>query len=67
MDTTMVAAAALALGGNHDEAAALFVDAITHAEPGPAGWPLPVEPLLHVSAHPETWTEALAIVRLRAA
>ena len=67
MDATMVNAAALALGGKHDEAAALFVHAITHAEPGPAGWLLPVEPLLHVSVHRETWTEALAIVRHRAA
>jgi DNA-binding winged helix-turn-helix (wHTH) protein len=66
-DTAMVTAAALALGSNHDEAAALFVEAITHAEPGPAGWLLPVEPLIHVSARPAAWTEALAIVRLRAA
>jgi len=67
VDATMVTAAALALGGNHAEAAALFLDSIKHAEPGPAGWLLPVEPLLHVPGQPETWAEALAIVRLRAA
>ena len=67
VDTAMVTAAALALGGSHHEAAAVFVDAIGLAEPGPAGWLLPVEPLIHASTRPAAWTEALAIVRLRAA
>jgi DNA-binding winged helix-turn-helix (wHTH) protein len=67
MDATMVAAAALALRGNHEDAAALFVDAITQADPGAAGWLLPVEPLIRVSSRPAAWTEALAIVRHRAA
>jgi len=41
-------------------------EAVAQAPPGPAGWLLPVEPLLNPLAHREIWAGTLALVRLRA-
>jgi DNA-binding winged helix-turn-helix (wHTH) protein/Tfp pilus assembly protein PilF len=65
-DGAIVMGAALALQGRHDEAARVCADALARAEPGPAGWMLPVEPLLQPLAHPDLWGRTLAILRDRA-
>jgi hypothetical protein len=66
VDTAIVRAAAFALQGDPAGAAQLCAAALTHAGPGAAGWILPVDPLLHVTAHREAWAPALAILRDRA-
>ena len=60
-------AVGLVLAGRHDEAAVLVDEMLTAAPPGNAGWLLPVEPLLHVSAHTAIWAPVLARLRTRAA
>jgi DNA-binding winged helix-turn-helix (wHTH) protein len=67
VDAALVMAAALTLAGRHEEAARLVDDTLAAAPPGNAGWLLPLEPLLHVTAHPGTWAPALARLRTRAA
>ena len=57
----------LALDGKHVEAARACGDALAQAEPGPAGWLLPVDPLLHATAHRDAWAQTLAALRDRAA
>jgi hypothetical protein len=57
----------MALRGAHAEAAALVDRALAAAPPGNAGWLVPVEPLLNVSAHPVVWIPALSRLRTRAA
>ena len=57
----------LVLAAKHVEAAALVEQALTAAPQGNAGWTLPIEPLLHVSAHAGIWAPALARLRTRAA
>ena len=66
IDAAIVSAVILALEGKHDAAARLCRDALVQADPGSAGWMLPVEPLLHVAAHPEAWAQPLATLRERA-
>ena len=46
---------ALVLAGRHSEAATFVEQALAAAPAGNAGWLLPIEPLLHVSAHPGIW------------
>ena len=60
-------AAQLAVSGAHTEAARVVDEALTAAPVGNVGWLLPVEPLLHVSAHLDVWAGALAHLRNRAA
>jgi DNA-binding winged helix-turn-helix (wHTH) protein len=67
VDAAIAQAAGLVLAGKHGEAATLVERALVAAPPSNAGWLLPVEPLLHVSAHPDAWTSALARLRSRAA
>ncbi len=67
VDGAMAHAAILALAGKHHDAARLCGDALAKAEPGPAGWLLPVDPLLHVTAHHEAWAQTLATLRQGAA
>jgi tetratricopeptide (TPR) repeat protein len=67
VDLAFGRAASLVLTGRHPEAATLVDAALAHAEPGNAGWLLPVEPLLHVSARPDAWAGTLARLRSRAA
>ena len=66
VDAAIVKAAALALAGKHDEAARLCAEALAQAEPGPAGWLLPLEPLLNAAAHRDAWAQTLTMLRDRA-
>jgi DNA-binding winged helix-turn-helix (wHTH) protein len=67
IDEAVTQGVGLALSGKHHEAATLVEDALAAAPAGNAGWILPVEPLLHVSAHGDVWARALARLRARAA
>lgn len=67
VDAAMVHGVFLTLNGRAGEAAALMTRTLDSAPPGQAGWLLPVEPLLHVDAHPDLWAGALARLRVRAA
>ena len=67
VDGAIGRAVGLVLAGKHGEAAALVDQALAAAPAGNAGWLLPVEPLLHVSAHSATWAPVLARLRSRAA
>jgi DNA-binding winged helix-turn-helix (wHTH) protein len=67
VDVAMLKAADLALSGRHADAARLCGDALAHAEPGPAGWLLPLDPLLNATANPDAWARTLAALRDRAA
>jgi Tfp pilus assembly protein PilF len=66
VDAAMAKAVMLALERKHSEAAGVCGDALAHADPGSAGWLLPVEPLLYPTARPETWAQTLAILHDRA-
>jgi hypothetical protein len=57
----------LVLAGDHASAARLLDQALAVASPGNAGWLLPVEPMLNVSAEPGIWSSALGRLRSRAA
>jgi hypothetical protein len=63
VDAALIHAVGLALAGRHDEAARVCGDALTQAGPGPGGWMIPIEPLLHVSAHRDLWAGVLATLR----
>ena len=67
VDAAICRAAAMALGGAHAGGARLVEHALAVAPEGSAGWLLPVEPLLHVSAHAELWAPALERLRTRSA
>jgi len=67
VEGALVQAARLTVDGDHDSAAQLLDAALTNAPPGNAGWLLPVEPLLRVSAHRDIWAHVLAQLRNRAA
>ena len=66
VDAAIGRAIGLARGNRHADAARVSREALAQAPPGPAGWLLPVEPLLNPLAHREIWAETLALVRLRA-
>jgi hypothetical protein len=53
--------------GQTTSAAQVMDAALNVAPAGNAGWLLPVEPLLNVSAKPEEWGAVLARLRARAA
>jgi DNA-binding winged helix-turn-helix (wHTH) protein len=63
----LVQAARLAVRGAHARAAHVINETLAGSARGDAGWHLPVEPLLHVSAHPDIWAQPLALLRQRAA
>jgi len=67
VDAAVCRAAQLVAAGAHAEAARIVEEAIAAAAAGNTGWLLPIEPLLHVTTHPELWARALAHVRNRAA
>jgi tetratricopeptide (TPR) repeat protein len=60
-------AASLVMTSAHAEAATIVASALSNAEPGNAGWFVPVEPTLHVTARPDVWADTLARLRHRAA
>ena len=66
-EASMVVALSDSLNGRHGEAAAVVERALVSAPIGSDGWIVPVEPLLHVSAHRDQWARVLAAVRSRAA
>ena len=67
VDAALVTAVVLGHAGRHADAARVVDEALVAAPPGNAGWLLPLEPLLHVTAHREIWTAVLARLRSRAA
>jgi DNA-binding winged helix-turn-helix (wHTH) protein/Tfp pilus assembly protein PilF len=67
VDLAMANAAVLVLSGKHELAARLCAEALAHAESGPAGWILPVDPVLNPLSHPTAWARTLAMLRDRAA
>jgi DNA-binding winged helix-turn-helix (wHTH) protein len=67
IESTFVRAARCALAGAHAQAATLMDQALEHAPAGNAAWLLPVEPLLRVAEHADTWARPLARLRNRAA
>jgi DNA-binding winged helix-turn-helix (wHTH) protein len=67
VDATMFRAAQLVIAGAHTEAAHILDQSLADAAAGNAGWLLPIEPLLHVTAHPDIWARTLAQLRNRAA
>jgi DNA-binding winged helix-turn-helix (wHTH) protein len=67
VDRVLAQAIVRAWNGAPDVAAAMILDALTHQPPGAAGWILPVEPMLGVSALPTVWAPVLALLRARAA
>jgi DNA-binding winged helix-turn-helix (wHTH) protein len=66
LDAALARAAHQACTGLDAEAARTIEAALADAPPGSAGWLLPIEPLLHVAAHPDVWARALAQLRNRA-
>ena len=66
-DEQFGAAIASDLMGHTALAAQVMDGALAAAPPGNAGWLLPVEPLLNVSAHPDVWASVLSRLRARAA
>jgi DNA-binding winged helix-turn-helix (wHTH) protein len=67
VDTALAAAVMLVLADKHEDAARIVDGGLAMAPPGNAGWLLPLEPLLHVTSHPNIWAPALARLRTRAA
>jgi DNA-binding winged helix-turn-helix (wHTH) protein len=67
VDAAIGRAMGLVFAGRHNEAATFVEQALAAAPPGNAGWLLPIEPLLHVSAHAGIWAPVLARLRSRAA
>lgn len=67
VEVALVQAVRLVVAGAHGQAAQTLEAALSSAAPGNAGWLLPVEPLLHVTARPDIWARALGHLRNRAA
>jgi DNA-binding winged helix-turn-helix (wHTH) protein len=67
VEAAFAEATADTLAGHADRAARSLYDALAQAPSGSAGWTVPVEPLLHVTAHPGAWNPVLALIRSRAA
>ena len=58
IEAAIIRAAQLAVAGAHADAARIVDEAMAGADPGNAGWLLPIEPLLHVGAHAAVWVRA---------
>ena len=67
VETAIARGVLLALHGDRGGAARIVEQALAAAPAGHAGWLLPVEPLLHVTAHPGVWSPSLERLRARAA
>jgi DNA-binding winged helix-turn-helix (wHTH) protein len=67
VDAAAGRAALMAGTGAAGEAAPLLDEALSAAPPGSAGWTIPVDPLLNVSAHEPAFGLVLARLRTRAA
>jgi hypothetical protein len=66
VDAAIFQAAHLVAAGAHTEAARILDEALAGAPAGNAGWLVPIEPLLNVTAHPDSWARVLARLRNRA-
>jgi len=66
VDAAVFQAAQLVAAGAHTEAARILDHALAAAPAGNAGWLIPIEPLLNVTARPDSWVRVLAHVRNRA-
>ena len=66
IDAAIGEAIVLAQRQRHAEAARAYLDGVSKAPPGSAGWQLPVEPTLNALAHREIWDDVLALIRVRA-
>ena len=66
MESAFAGAARHVLRGDHPAAAQIVAAALTAAPPGSAGWWLPLEPLLEVTARPDVWSGVLTLLRVRA-
>jgi tetratricopeptide (TPR) repeat protein len=55
-----------ALTGRPESAASVLHTALEQQPTGSGGWTVPVDPILHVSAHPEPWDPVLRLLRSRA-
>ena len=66
VNAAIVSGVSLVCAERHEEAAAVILAALEKAEPGFAGWQIPIEPMLNVAARPEIWAKVLAAVRHRA-
>ncbi len=67
VEAAVCRAASLVLAGAPLEAARIVDEALAGAAPGNAGWLLPIEPLLQITAQPGLWARPLAHLRNRAA
>src|SRR5688572_21033752 len=65
VETALATAVSYVLRGDRAGAAAIVDQALAGAPPGSAGWLLPVEPLLYVTADPRAWSAALERLRAR--
>jgi DNA-binding winged helix-turn-helix (wHTH) protein len=66
-DAALFHAAQRVVANAHADAARILDDLLASAGPGNAAWLLPLEPLLHVTTHPDLWARSLAHLRNRAA
>lgn len=66
IDRAFCDAAQRTITGHPSEAADSLDRAFAAAPAGSAGWLLPIEPVLHVAAHPHVWTSPLTRLRNRA-
>jgi DNA-binding winged helix-turn-helix (wHTH) protein len=67
IDAAHAAAIRSVLAARPDDAAALVHTALRSSPPGPAGWSLPVDPILCCGDRPQLWAAALSVLRTRAA
>jgi hypothetical protein len=66
IDLAIGEAIVLAQRQRHADAARVYLDGVSKAPPGSAGWQLPVEPTLNALARREIWDASLAMIRVRA-
>ncbi len=66
-DAELLRAARAVWHGEAGGAAGILEAALLQADPGSAGWLIPIEPLLRVARAPEVWAGVLARLRMRAA
>jgi tetratricopeptide (TPR) repeat protein len=67
MEAALAAAVQHVLAGEAADAARVVAAALSSAQPGSAGWILPVEPILNTASAPDLWAPVLARIRAQAA
>ena len=66
IDAAIVTSAIFTRAGRPEAGARVCDEALAQVGPGPAGWILPIEPSLHVTAHRAAWARTLATLADRA-